>query len=265
MKLNFWGTRGSLPMNTPDHRIFGGNTSCVSIHHGKDMAIFDAGSGLAHLGAKLTTQHHIDICFSHFHSDHICGLPFFTPLFDPNCTVRLHSFGKHALKDALDHYLAHPIFPIKLDDFTAKLSFIHHPDGEVVHIGDMRITALEIPHPGGAHALKAEAGGKSFVYATDTEHQPDAPNQSLIAFQHKADMAVYDCTFDDSEFAARRGWGHSTWQEGLRLAAAAEVKKFGIFHHDPTRSDKALLDIEQQAQKKLPHSFVTRDFMQVDI
>ena len=78
-------------------------------------------------------------------------------------------------------------------------------------------------------------------------------------------MAVYDCTFDDAEFEARRGWGHSTWQEGLRLAAAANVAKFGIFHHEPERTDNMLLDIEEAAQKIFPNSFVTRDFMRLEI
>ncbi len=269
MELTFWGTRGSLPMNTPEHRIFGGNTSCVSVQSGSDQLVFDAGSGLIHLGSQLAQQGvtQVDICFSHFHSDHICGVPFFKPFFDPKCTVRLHSFGiaEATLFDALTSYLSRPIFPISMDDFQARLEFVHHPDGEAVQIGGIEVQALEMPHPGGAHALKAQAGGKSFVYATDTEHTVGQPNQSLIEFLRDADMAVYDCTFDDSEFEQRRGWGHSTWQEGLRLAKAAQVKKFGIFHHEPERSDAALTDIENRAQAILPQSFVTRDFLHLEV
>lgn len=269
MELLFWGTRGSLPMNTPDHQVFGGNTSCVAVHNGPNTVVFDAGSGLIHLGSQMAQNGHkeIDICFSHFHSDHICGMPFFKPFFDPECHVRLHSFGisEATLHDAVDSYLSRPIFPISADDFLAKVDFVHHPDGEAVDVGGIHVTALEIPHPGGAHALKAEAGGKTFVYATDTEHEPGKPNQKLVDFLRHADMAIYDSTFDDSEFEARRGWGHSTWQEGLRLAKLAEVKKFGIFHHEPERTDKALLEIEKQAQKILPQSFVTRDFMRVPV
>mgnify|MGYP000135370944 CR=1 FL=1 len=144
-------------------------------------------------------------------------------------------------------------------DIKAQIS---SPD---VDIGGIQVQALEIPHPGGAHALKAKAGGKSFVYATDTEHSIGEPNQSLIEFLRNADMSVYDCSFDDGEFERRRGWGHSTWQEGLRLAEAAEVKKFGIFHHEPERSDAALTDIETRAQAILPHSFVTRDYLHMEV
>jgi phosphoribosyl 1,2-cyclic phosphodiesterase len=269
MKLVFWGTRGSLPMNTPQHRLFGGNTSCISLAHGGDSVIFDAGSGLIHLGNELMAQgqREIDICFSHFHSDHICGLPFFKPLFEPTCRVRLHSFGESdaALPDAIGNYLSRPIFPIGIDDFCAEIAFIHHDGRAQIELGALRVNAQEIPHPGGAHALKAMAGDKCFVYATDTEHTPDAPNQQLIDFMRDADLAVYDCTFDDGEFRERQGWGHSTWQEGLRLAEAAEVKSFGIFHHDPERSDDALLAIEKAAQDRLPQSFVARDFMRIEI
>ena len=269
MQLVFWGTRGSLPMNTPEHKIYGGNTSCVSVQSGAQLAIFDAGSGLIHLGSQLMAQgvRDIDICFSHFHSDHICGLPFFKPLFDPNCKIRLHSFGDNeaTLYEAVSNYLSRPIFPITLDDLHAELSFVHHEEGEAVSLGSLTISALAIPHPGGAHALKAEAEGKSFVYATDTEHTPGAPNEALIGFLHQADLAVYDCTFDDSEFEQKRGWGHSTWQEGVRLAAAAEVRKFGIFHHEPERTDAALAEIERQAQADYPVAFVTRDFLEMQL
>lgn len=269
MQLFFWGTRGSLPMNTPQHRQFGGNTSCVSVTVDDTCILFDAGSGLIHAGAEFMAgeTREIDICFSHFHSDHICGMPFFKPFFDPSFKIRLHSFGVNeaTLHDAVDSYLSRPIFPITLADFQADVQFVHHDEGETVQLGPIDVTSMPIPHPGGAHALKASAGEKSFVYATDTEHTPGRPNQALIEFMRHADMAIYDCTFEDSEFEARRGWGHSTWQEGIRIAKAAEVRKFGIFHHEPERNDDMLLEIEAKAQAELPHSLVTRDFMRIDI
>lgn len=267
MQVIFWGTRGSLPMNTPEHKIYGGNTSCVSVQSGAHLAILDAGSGLIHLGSQLVEQgvSEIDICFSHFHSDHICGMPFFKPFFNPDCSIRLHSFGTNeaTLEEAVSSYLSRPIFPITLQDFRADVRFVHHQEDEVMHVGNLSIDAHAIPHPGGAHALRAKAEGKSFVYATDTEHTPGAPNEDLIAFLHRADMAIYDCTFDDNEFDQKRGWGHSTWQEGVRLANAAEVKRFGIFHHEPERTDSALAEIERKAQADCPVAFVTRDFLEM--
>jgi phosphoribosyl 1,2-cyclic phosphodiesterase len=269
MQLIFWGTRGSLPMNTPNHRVYGGNTSCVSVQSGATQIIFDAGSGLIHLGSQLAEQGvtDIDICFSHFHSDHICGLPFFKPFFNPACKIRLHSFGDNeaTLEDAVGSYLSRPIFPITLADFQADVRFVHHEEDAQISLGRIDISCMAIPHPGSAHALKASAQGKSFVYATDTEHTPGQHNEKLIDFMRGADMAVYDCTFDDSEFEARRGWGHSTWQEGLRLAKLAEVKKFGIFHHEPERSDTQLAEIERVAQRELPVAMVTRDFLEMQL
>ena len=269
MQLVFWGTRGSLPMNTPEHKVYGGNTSCVSVQSGAQAVIFDAGSGLIHLGSQMMEQgmSEIDICFSHFHSDHICGLPFFKPFFNPACKVRLHSFGTNeaTLHDAVSSYLSRPIFPITLDDFLADVTFVHHDEDETIAFGNITVTSLAIPHPGGAHALKGEAEGKCFVYATDTEHKPGHPNEALIDFMREADMAIYDCTFDDSEFEQKLGWGHSTWQEGVRLAKAAEVKRFGIFHHEPERSDSQLAEIERKAQADLPVAFVTRDFLEINL
>ena len=119
----------------------------------------------------------------HFHADHICGLPFFKPLFNSEMTVRLHSFGPEAanLRDALGIYLQDPIFPMGLADFEADLQFKHHDPNETLSFNELNVTALPIPHPGGAHALKASNGPKNFVYATDTEHSPSDPNQSLVA------------------------------------------------------------------------------------
>lgn len=269
MQIVFWGTRGSLPMNTPEHKIYGGNTSCVSVRSGEHLAIFDAGSGLIHLGSQLAEHNvrDIDICFSHFHSDHICGLPFFKPFFSPACTVRLHSFGDNeaTLEEAVSSYLSRPIFPITLQDFSATVSFVHHQEDERLNLGNLSIDALAIPHPGGAHALRAYAEKKTFIYATDTEHEPGKTNHDLVAFMRNADLAIYDCTFDDSEFEQKRGWGHSTWQEGVRLAKQAEVKQFGVFHHEPERTDAQLADIERKAQAELPASFVTRDFLELNI
>jgi len=276
MHLVFWGTRGSLPMNTPKHRLFGGNTSCIGVQAGDDVVVFDGGSGLIHLGSEMieSDRTEIDICFSHFHSDHICGLPFFKPFFDSAFTVRLHSFGTNdaTLYNATSSYLSSPIFPIGLADFKAQVEFIEHDANDELNIGALRVTACPIPHPGGAHALKAISpasapadNAKSFVYATDTEHDPKAINESLVGFMSGADMAVYDCTYDDAEFDAKKGWGHSTWQEGVRLALAAKVAQFGIFHHEPERSDDMLLAIEAQAQEMMPQSFVTRDYMRIEL
>lgn len=267
--VKFWGTRGSLAVNGPAHQKFGGNTSCVEITNGAQSVIFDAGSGLLACGDALLARgaKEIDIFLTHFHADHLCGLPFFPPFFDAAFSVRLHSFdtGGTTTEAAVDAYMRPPLFPVTRDIFTARVEFFTHASHTSVEIGDFRVDACPIPHPGGAHALRASNQARACVYATDTEHQPGTPNADLIAFMQHADLAIYDCTYCDEEFDARMGWGHSTWQEGVRLAQAAAVKQFAIFHHDPKRSDAALLDIERAARQLFSGAFAARDFQTVKL
>ena len=269
VSVYFWGTRGSTPVNSPEHRIFGGNTSCVEVSAVAGRVICDAGSGLVALSDSLMEEgpQEINIFFSHVHADHICGLPFFKPLFAPGYRVNLHSFDTQAdrLESAVTGYINQPFFPIDSSVFQAEVNFYNHNADRPVDCAGFQVSALPIPHPGGAHALKISAQDKHFVYATDTEHEPGAPNTALIEFMRHADLAVYDCTYDDGEFDARIGWGHSTWQEGLRLAQAANVRRFGIFHHEPGRTDDRLAEIETQAKDMFDASFVARDFSGVDI
>lgn len=267
--VKFWGTRGSLAVSGPAHRLFGGNTACVEVSHGGQSLIFDAGSGLLACGDALLARgvKEIDIFLTHFHADHLCGLPFFPPFFDASFNVRLHSFdtGNATTQAAVDAYMRPPLFPVTRDIFTAQVEFFTHAPQTQIAIGDFQVDACPIPHPGGAHALRASIGTRACVYATDTEHQPGTPNDALVAFMRQADLAIYDCTYCDEEFDARIGWGHSTWQEGVRLAQAAAVENFAIFHHDPKRSDTALLEIERAARALFKGAFAARDFQTVEL
>ena len=266
-ELCFWGTRGSLPVNSPAHRIYGGNTSCVEITCGAHRVIFDGGSGLLPLGHHLMTQDTrvIDIIFSHFHADHICGLPFFKPLFNRHCHIRLHCFApptitKDILFMAIDNYIRPPAFPMTCADFKAKIEYLVHDETVPLRLYDWQLDALAIPHPGGTHALRLRKADTSIVYATDTEHIPHQPNYQLIDFMQASDLTIYDCTYDDDEFDHHIGWGHSTWQEGIRLAHASRAQRLAIFHHNPDRSDQELDIISKQAQKIMPGAFVARDY-----
>ena len=269
VEVKFWGTRGSLAVNGPAHKVFGGNTSCIEMRSSGQSIIFDAGSGLLACGEALLARGvtEIDIFLTHFHADHLCGLPFFQPFFEPAFSVRLHSFdtGVATTEAAVDAYMRPPLFPVTRDIFTAKVEYFTHKSDAKVDIGGYHIDACPIPHPGGAHALRATRDTRICVYATDTEHQPGAPSAALIDFMSQADLAIYDCTFSDEEFDARLGWGHSTWQEGVRLARAASVKQFAIFHHDPKRTDSALHDIENKARQMFDGAFAARDFQTVEL
>ena len=265
--VKFWGTRGSLPVNGPAHVKYGGNTSCVEIGLSREsgqFVIIDAGTGLHALSESLTEiiGRDFHICLSHFHLDHLIGIPFFAPLFQAGCAVHFHTIIEDApdgFEPILDKFMAAPFFPIQSDVFEAEVHFHSHASTTQIDLGGLKLETCPIPHPGGAHAYRAHLGGMDVVYATDTEHEPGALNSRLVEFSQTADLMLYDCTYDDDEFTQKKGFGHSTWQEAIRLAQAAEVKNLGIYHHDPSRSDVQLDEIEKKAQRVFKNSFVAAD------
>ena len=269
LEVKFWGSRGSLPRNSPDHIKYGGNTSCVEIRHQNQTVIMDGGSGLSLLGEHLVEQHKttgenadIHILFSHFHNDHICGVPFFAPLYEPGFRVHFHTVAEdapHGFQPVLEQYMAAPLFPVEPDIFRAKVMFHQHRSEQAFELAGITINSCPMPHPGGAHAYRLSAAGQNVVYATDTVHDTATINRRLVGFIRRAGLLIYDCTFDDAEFSEVASQGHSTWQEGVRLCQAAEVRHLAIFHHAPYRTDTELDEIGKKAQILFEGAFVAAD------
>ncbi|EJW21326.1 hypothetical protein IMCC14465_11220 [alpha proteobacterium IMCC14465] len=269
--VKFWGTRGSLPVSGKNHVTYGGNTSCVEIGTSREngqFVIIDAGSGLYALGESLTArkaqnyQKNYHICLSHFHLDHLMGIPFFAPLFQSDCSVHFHTITEDApdgFEPVLNRLMSDPFFPIESNIFEADVQYHSHASGAEIDLGDVKLTTCPIPHPGGAHAYRVQIADKNIIYATDTEHETDNLNSELVAFSQNADLMLYDCTYDDNEFEDKKGFGHSTWQEAIRLAQLAHVKNLAIYHHDPSRTDVQLDEIEKKAQLVFKNSFVAAD------
>ncbi|QNT69231.1 MBL fold metallo-hydrolase [Defluviicoccus vanus] len=269
--IRFWGVRGSIACPSPKHMKYGGNTSCVEVCAGDNRFILDAGTGIRPLGKEFLQEdvRTITLLLTHTHWDHINGFPFFRPAYDPN--RRMHIFAGH-LKDqggveqVLSQQMHEPVFPVPLqamraivecEDFTAGDSFSLN--------GQVRVRTAPLNHPNGATGYRIEYGGASACYVTDTEHVPGQPDQSILGLIEGADLVIYDSSYTDDEFPRRVGWGHSTWQEGVRLCRQANVKRLAIFHHEPDHEDDRMDAIAREAKREWAGTFVASEGMVVDL
>jgi phosphoribosyl 1,2-cyclic phosphodiesterase len=245
---------------------YGGNTACVEVRCGDRLLIFDAGTGLRLLGNALVqaaASAHADIFLSHCHIDHIAGLPFFAPCFLSNSQIRLWAgnlLPERALAQVARMVMSDPLFPSAAGMFKANIKFrdFHSGEGLRPHPG-ITLTTAPLNHPGRATGYRLEYGGRSIAYITDTEHRPGQLDQHVVALADGVDLMIYDCNYTDEEFPARTGWGHSTWQEGIRILAAAGAKRLAIFHHDPDHDDEFLDGVKAQATARHPGTVVAAE------
>lgn len=267
----FWGVRGSIPVSGPDHVRYGGNTSCVEIGCGGHVFVFDAGSGLREFNAAHAAgdsgRTELDLFLSHSHVDHLLGLPFFGFAHTPGNTLRIWSghrggVGSGATRQVVEHLMSSPLFPIGPDIFAADVSFLEFDTG----VGfepkpGVSIRTAPLNHPDGAVGYRVEHGGRSICYVTDTEHLPDAPDRNILGLIDGADLLIYDTMFTDEELKQYRGWGHSTWEEAIRLCRAAGVPACAMFHHAPERDDDALDRIGDAARASFAGAVMAREGM----
>lgn len=244
LSVKFWGTRGSIPCPGPGTFRYGGNTACVEVRCGGRLLIFDGGTGIRELGdALMKSGETIDanIFLSHCHIDHIGGFPFFAPFFSDKHRFRLWA-GNLApplgVRTALGQLTSPPIFPVGLDAFKAAIEYRDFRAGETLRPFDgATLRTAPLHHPDGATGYALDYDGRSVAYLTDNEEPAGNFDPGLVALARGADLAIYDCTFTEEEIASKRGWGHSTWRGGLRLADAAGVKTLCLFHHAPEHDD----------------------------
>jgi len=268
MSVRFWGVRGSIACPGPETVRYGGNTSCIEMRCGERLLVFDGGTGLRALGNQLRAggqQLDFDMFFIHTHLDHIVGIPFFAPCYAAGNHLRIwagHLKPTLTIKGVLDKMMSAPLFPVPLDIFKANIDFRDFAAGETLkpHPG-ITLKTGALNHPNGATGYRVEFAGKSIAYITDNEYLPGANHAALLKLMRRADIAIYDCTYDESEVPARRGWGHSAWEEGVRLAAEAEVRQFVIFHHDPDHDDAHMDQVAAAAEKLRPGTVVAKEGM----
>ena len=264
--VRFWGVRGSIPCPGPETVRYGGNTSCVEMRCGERLLIFDGGSGLRPLGNALMRNGqrlHFDLFYSHTHLDHIVGVPFFAPCYQAHSDIRFwagHLKPDAGIEDVLRKMMQAPLFPVPLDIFAAKREFRDFAAGEDLqpHPG-ITIRTAPLNHPGGATGYRVEYESKAVAYITDTEHHPGQLDPNILQLVDHADVMIYDSTYTDEEYPSRRGWGHSTWQEAVRLADAANVKTLVIFHHDPDHDDAFMDRVAAEALAARADTVVARE------
>jgi phosphoribosyl 1,2-cyclic phosphodiesterase len=262
--VRIWGARGSLPAPAAPNCAFGSDTCSVEMRCGGHVLIFDVGSGAESLSTYLTRDRvkDFDLFFSHCHFDHIMGLPFLKPLYDHEVTARIyagHFEDATTCQQMVDRFMAPPYFPVTPKYFDAQIAYLNfRPPETLTPCEGIVIRTFRLNHPNGCVGYRVNYRGNSVCYVTDTEHTPGRPDDKLLGFLSGADMMIYDCMYTDEEFDHYRGYGHSTWEEGVRLCEAAGVKRLVIFHHRPGRDDEDLSKIEADAQARFPGAVVAR-------
>lgn len=269
MQIRFWGVRGSIASPGPETAKVGGNTSCVEVVCGESRLILDAGTGLRRLGdAMMARRMPVDatILLSHFHWDHIQGLPFFAPAYVPSTKLTIvgGANGVMSLRDTLAHQMTEPVFPVRLDELGACITTKDVRQGESFDVGSATVTVAKGNHPGGVHAYRIEYEGRSMVFATDTEHFACVDPQ-LCSLSLGADVLIYDSQYTPEEYSGKVGWGHSTYVAGAELARSAGVRRYVLFHHDPRRTDEQVVEVEARARELFGESVAAREGMEIEI
>ncbi len=269
--VKFWGVRGSIACPSPQHVGYGGNTSCIEVKAGDYRFILDAGTGIRCLGQDLLQSGYKNshLLLTHTHWDHINGFPFFAPAYVPGNSFHVmagHLMDVGGIRQVLASQMANPTFPVPLEVMQANLTFEDFRAGDQFSFHDgILVKTAPLNHPNGATGYRIEYDGKTVCYVTDTEHVIGQPDQNVLGLIDGADLVIYDTTYDDNEFEAKIGWGHSTWQEAIRLCKAANVKRLALFHHDPERTDDKMDAIEKLAQAQWPDCFAARELTQIEI
>jgi len=297
LKIEFHGTRGSIP--TPSRRTqkFGGNTSCIEVRtRSNDLIVLDAGTGIRRLGVNILQgdqaarelmqaveftlssmdfdehlerseglralegskpyKKEIHLFLSHFHWDHIQGWPFFVPAYVPLFTINIYGQLKadHRLFDVINGQQNLTYFPVYLDIMASKKNFIELGE-DTVCVGDTTVTSRILNHPQGCLGYRITSGEMTVAYCTDNEHPQDGGiNPNILELADGADIFIYDTQYTPEEYKEKPGWGHSTYEEGIRIAREAGAGKLVLWHHDPEHDDKFIEDLEHKARDQFPNT-----------
>jgi len=258
MNIKIWGCRGSITSPGPSTLRYGGNSTCLEIRSTEgNVFVVDAGSGIRNLGKALIkepTVSAIRFFFTHPHWDHLLGFPFFGPAYSEKYKITFCS-GPHAegsIQKYLSHQMEAPHYPISFSNLKANFNFSCESLKQVngcCPLGSIQCRAFPLSHPNGGFGFKFTEHGKTFIFLTDNElgfqHSGGLTRAQYVELCRGADLLLHDAQYTGEEYRRTRGWGHSTYRDATDLAVKAGVKRFGLFHHDPDRSDD---DLDRQTE-----------------
>ena len=272
MSVRFWGVRGSVPCPDAHAMRYGGNTACVEVRCGEHILVLDAGTGIRQLGNTLVNERRIlevDLFLSHCHIDHMVGLPFFAPLSLSGQTVSLWA-GQLEPKITIEHvvrrFMSYPLFPVQIETFPANIKFRDFRPGDTLTPRPgITVRTAPLHHPGGATGYRIDYAGRNVAYLTDMEFPDGLIDPVILALAQNSDLVILDSTYTDDELPLHVGWGHASWQQGVKFANMANAKKLCLFHHDPDHDDAFMDAIAKAADAARPGTIVAYDGLQINM
>jgi len=264
MKIKLHGVRGSYPTANKENAHYGGNTPCVEVIEGDQRIILDAGTGIIGIDFDNYYQNpRIDILLTHLHMDHIQGLGFCKPLFNPKKEVHIWGPGgsTHSLLSRLNRFLSPPLFPVVLRDIPCKL-VIHEITNSTFELGNFKITSEFINHPGPTMGYRVQANDRTLTYIPD--HEPVIGKNHLFPedkwtsgfdLAYDSDVLIHDSQYSPKEYTSRIGWGHCPINIAAEFSSRTNVKNLILFHHDPSHSDTKITEMLENLQNDHQYSF----------